>query len=170
VIDRGQFRAGLALLSGVFGREVSVPVLKAYFAILNPRLTTAEFERAVTLSIAQEKFWPSPAVLLAKVEKDTDSAALAALAELSRRLRLNGGYLFFAASESATLDPATRAGIAAAGGLRALAECRPENAAALERRFVRAYAAALDEAPRLTFSEPNQLAMTHILEASHDGH
>src|SRR5687768_16326736 len=77
MIDRAKFSAGIGLLGGCFGREIEVPVIRAYFAILNPRLTTAEFERAVTLCIPQEKFWPSPAVLLAKVEKDTDSAALA---------------------------------------------------------------------------------------------
>jgi hypothetical protein len=150
MIDRGPFAAGMALLAGCFGRDVGVPVIKAYFVVLNARLTTAEFERAVSLAITEERYWPSPAVLLAKVGRDTETAALSALSALSSRLRLGGGFLHFAPTDYAQLDQPTKAGISAVGGLREICLCEPYRAAALERRFVAAYAAALDHAPVLT--------------------
>jgi hypothetical protein len=166
MIDRAIFAAGMGVLCDIFGREIGVPAMKAYYAVLGGRLTTAEFERAVNLAISQDIFWPTPARLLALVGRDTETAALSALTKLSSRLRLGGGHLHFAAAEYGQLDVPTRKGISAAGGLRAICECRPENAAALQRRFVTAYAAAVNRAPALTFNEPNQLSISDALAAS----
>jgi hypothetical protein len=143
MIDHGIFLAGMATLAGCYGRELDQVTLRAYHQVLSARLTTEEFERAVQATIGTETFWPSPAVLVAKVKAQTPAAA--AFARLVDQLRQHGGYRFFPHSAYQELDEPTKAGIRAAGGLAAIDQRTDRTAASVEREFAKAYTAKLAE-------------------------
>src|SRR5690242_2185792 len=65
MIDRRIFATGMGVLTGAYGRQpLDAPTSLAYYDALSPLMTTAQFEQAVKDVIAQERFWPSPAVIL----------------------------------------------------------------------------------------------------------
>lgn len=136
-IDKGVFSAAMAMLAGSFGREVDAAVVLAYYRVLSPRMTTQEFEAAVKLVIEQESFWPPPAKLLEAAR--AQSPALTALGDVMRWLRSHGGHLHAPHAEFAALPSEVKAGVKAAGGLRALWEARAEEMPRLEKRFGKAF-------------------------------
>lgn len=77
MIDRGVFIAGMATLAGSFGREMDEGLQRAYYAVLSPELSTAQFEGAVAETMKCERFWPSPAVLLQHAEASESAKMLA---------------------------------------------------------------------------------------------
>ncbi|HXD22891.1 MAG TPA: hypothetical protein VN613_05990 [Gemmatimonadaceae bacterium] len=140
----------MAVLAGAFGREVDAPVQRAYYQVLSPRLTTEEFERAVTLTMAEEKFWPSPAVILAKVKPDATTQGLAALEHVNRITAKHGGFRFLPHEVFlAEFDAPTRAGISAVGGLHQIANTSDERMPTLRKKFAAAYAEALNPQPKI---------------------
>lgn len=142
MIEKEAFLAGLAVLAGAFGREIDGPVQRAYYAVLSPQLTSEEWERAVSLTLASEKFWPSPATLLSKVKADDNSRALLAFEHVNRVTNDAGGYRFLTYDAfHSEFDAATKAAISEIGGLAEIANTPENQLAALRRRFATAYLA-----------------------------
>lgn len=137
MIDKDIFAANMGILAGAFGRVVDSAVVLAYYRVLSPKLTTPEFEQAVRIVVERETFWPSPAVLLNAIRpKDEAEAALERVIDW---LRDSGGFLHISAEEFQAFPPEVKAGIKAAGGLRAIDLCSVEQLPKLERRFVEAF-------------------------------
>ena len=90
MIDKQIFLTGMTALAGAFGREVDGPIQVAYYRVLNPKLSTEEFERAVAIALETETFWPSPAVLLGKVRQAAEAQALGAFEHVTKVMRDNG--------------------------------------------------------------------------------
>lgn len=144
MIEKDAFIAGIAVLAGAFGREVDAPVQRAYYTVLNPHLSTEEFERAVSLCLTSESFWPSPATLLSKVKADDTTRGLLAFEHVGRVTSKHGGYRFLPNDVfKAEFDEPTRAAISAVGGLYEIANTRDDHYAALKRKFAAAYAESL---------------------------
>jgi hypothetical protein len=142
MIDKGRFAAGMAVLSGAFGREVDDAVITAYYRILSPAMDAAAFERAVTVTMARERFWPSPAVLLQHAGLDLETRALAALQEVNRVIATHGGVQFVPRAAWEAFDADTRAAIRVCGGLAEIAGVTTERYAALQRRWAKAWTGA----------------------------
>lgn len=161
MIDKQKFVTGMALLAGSFGREVDAPIQAAYYRVLNPQLNDAEFERAIALTIEQETYWPSPAVLLGKVKQDTTTKALAALEHVGRVTSQHGGYRFLPHEVfQQEFDAPTKAAIAAVGGLHGIANTHEERWPSLQKKFAAAYAESVQPklpAPAETDGKVKQL-------------
>lgn len=144
-IDKDSFLAGLAVLAGAFSREVDAPVQRAYYTVLSRELTTEEFERAVTITLETETFWPSPAVILSKVKADKEGAAALALEHVNRVTNAHGGFRYLTADVfHREFDAPMRAAISACGGLAKMADADERT---VRRRFAKAYQASLQ--PRI---------------------
>lgn len=143
-IEKQSFAVGMGLLAGAFSRTADEPVMKAYYTILTAQLSTAEFEEAVTRTLATETFWPSPAVLLGKIKAGDDNKAALAFEHVNRVTGGAGGFRFlsYAAYQDA-FDAPTRIAIAAVGGLSEIANTPLERWPGLQRRFAAAYLASL---------------------------
>jgi hypothetical protein len=144
MIDKEKFIAGMAVLSGAFGREVDGPVQRAYYGVLNSQLTDEEFERAVSLTLATETFWPSPAVLLSKVKADDDTRGQVAFEHVNRVSGNAGGFRFLShETYHREFDAPTRAAISAVGGLSEIGNTPVERWPTLQRKFAKAYSESL---------------------------
>lgn len=140
MIDKDAFLAGMAVLAGSFGREVDAGIQRAYYVVLSPKLTTDEFERAVSATISTETFWPSPATIMAKVLADDGSRALLAFEHVNRVLGANGGYRYLTAETyNQEFDAPTKAAIAAVGGLAAITNTPEDRWSGLQKRFAAAF-------------------------------
>jgi hypothetical protein len=149
MIDKDAFLAGMAVLAGSFGREVDAGVQRAYYVVLSPKLTTDEFERAVSLTISSESFWPSPATILGKVQADDSTRALLAFEHVNRVLGSNGGYRYLTAETyQREFDAPTKAAISAVGGLGAITNTSEERWPSLQKKFVGAFIVSTQ--PKLT--------------------
>ena len=60
--DWSRFLAGMNLLAATFNREISKPLLDAYWLVLEPR-RVEDFEAAVTAALGKCQFMPVPAEL-----------------------------------------------------------------------------------------------------------
>jgi hypothetical protein len=150
VIEKEPFLAGLAILAGAFGREVDAPVQRAYYAVLSPQMTTEDFEKAVSLTLASESYWPSPAVILSKVKADAESRGLVAFERVNRVMGANGGHRFLSHDTYIReFDEATRMAISAVGGLAKIGDTTEDRWPALQRRFVAAHTEASSPTKRL---------------------
>ena len=145
MIDKQVFAAGLGLLAGAFNRTVDPPISRVYYSVLSSRLTTEQFEAAVQRVLAEETFWPSPAVLLRKADLPMPQyAAIEALNHVTRVLSETGGYRFLPHERfHAEFDAPTKAAISAVGGLADLCDTPVERWAGLTKRFTDAYLRAL---------------------------
>lgn len=149
MIDKHEFGAGMAVLAGAFGREIDEPIIRAYYAVLGSRLTTAEWQLAVSHTLSGETFWPSPAVLLQKVKADDESKGVAVLEHVRRVLWKAGGHRFLPFETfQQEFDAPTKAAIRDVGGLAAISD---DDSRAFAKRFVKAYAEAVNpSAPRIS--------------------
>jgi hypothetical protein len=139
-IDKDRFLAGLAVLAGAFGREIDGPVQRAYYAVLNPKMTNEQFETAIQRTLEQETFWPSPAVIAGKVLADEQSTALLAFEHVNRVMSAHGGYRYLShATYHEQFDAPTKAAISAVGGLAEITNTSAERWPSLQRRFASAY-------------------------------
>lgn len=143
-IDKDSFLAGLAVLAGAFGREVDGAVQRAYYQVLGQKLTNDEWQRAVSITLETETFWPSPAVLLSKVKADDDARGALAFEHVNRITSSHGGFRFLTAETyQREFDAATKAAISACGGLAGIANTSEDRWPSLQRKFVAAYRDAL---------------------------
>ena len=150
MIDKTTLAAGLATLAGAFGREVDGPVVAAYYAVLSPQLSTEQFEHAVQRALREETFWPSPAVLLAKVQAPALEQGVAALRHVNATMGRFGGFQYLPYDVYAReFDAPTKAAIQAVGGLREIANVHEDRYPALQRKFAEAYQRALASPPAL---------------------
>jgi hypothetical protein len=159
MIDKEVFVQGMGQLGGAFGREIDGPVSKMYYGILSPKLSTEQWVEAVTKTMTAERFWPSPAVILSYAVGDPEMIAGRALAHVRGVIARHGGVPYLPAS-AVEFDAPTWAGIKEIGGL---AHCSTEKN---ERRFVRAYLAALTPQPVLSASAERPQPETRRLVAS----
>jgi hypothetical protein len=140
MIEKPTFVTGMTALSAAFGREIDGGTQAMYYGVLNPRLTTDEFERAVSLTLSSETFWPSPAVLLGKVKADDATRGLLAFEHVTRVMRQSGGHRYLSFDKyTAEFDAPTKAAISAVGGLPAITNTSEERWAGLQKRFAAAY-------------------------------
>lgn len=140
MIEKESFMAGMALLSGAYGREIDGPVQRMYFGILSAKLTTEEFQQAIKDTMATETFWPSPAVILGKVPRLLEDRPARALEHVNRILSAHGGHRFLShATFQSEFDAPTKAAISAVGGLSAITNCSEERYGTLTKKFVGAY-------------------------------
>lgn len=140
MIDKDQFAIGMGLLGGAFSRDIDAAVSRAYYAVLSPKMTTEQFQRAVELTLEQETYWPAPAVLLGKVKASADEVAVQALRDLNATLGRFGGYQhtpYDALKDH--LDGPTKAALKAIGGLSELAATTEEKYPRLVKRWTEAY-------------------------------
>lgn len=150
MIDKDVFATGMGLLCGAFNRTLDAAVSRAYYGTLGQRMTTAEFEAAVQKCLADDTFWPSPAVLLAKVQTDPMQGGAAALEHVNRVLSAHGGHRYLThATYHAEFDGPTRAAISAVGGLAEITGTTIERHPGMVRKFATAYASALAGPKRL---------------------
>lgn len=154
MIDKNIFAEGMGQLGGAFGREIDEPVTRMYYAILSPVLTSEAFVAAVTNTVATERFWPSPAVILEKAGADIHAIAQRAFRVVVDGLNEHGGYRFLPASVSQSWDAATWAGIKAIGGLREITDCTERRWPGLVRDFCKAYTEALQPSKTLPHGQP----------------
>jgi len=167
VIQKDEFVAGMAALGGAFGREVEAPVQRMYYAVLNPRLTTEQFQEAVSRVVATQTFWPSPAVLLNAVKADDESRALLAFEHVNRITGQSGGYRFLTAETyHREFDAPTRQAISAVGGLVTIANTSEDRWSGLQRRFSEAYQTALRPALAVPADGPDPRARRLIAETA----
>lgn len=143
MIDKDVFANLMGLLAGMTRYDVESPVLQAYYVILSPRLTTAEFQQAMQKVMEAERFWPSPAVILEKAGRDTEALSQSAFRDVTEALANHGGYRFLPVEISTGWDAPTWAGIKAIGGLREISECTEQRWPGLIKRFCKAYQEAL---------------------------
>lgn len=153
MIDKEMFLQGMAQLGGAFGREVDGPVQRMYFAVIGPKLTNEEWQRAIADTVATETFWPSPAVILAKAGKDAESQAAAAWASVRAMMDSTAGGRFATAEQYRALGPTTLKALAEIGGVRAIAECSDERWANLVKRFSKAYVETINPHPAIGTGE-----------------
>lgn len=139
MIDKDQFAIGMGLLGGAFSRDIDAAVSRAYFLVLNPRMTTQQFFRAVELTLESETFWPAPAVLLAKVRTAPDDQAEQALRHVNATLGQHGGFQHTPFAVVDAFDALTKAAIKAVGGLREIAGTSEDRYPRLVKRWVEAY-------------------------------
>lgn len=137
-IDQKAFAAGMGLICGAFSRTLDAAVSRSYYAVLNPKMTTEQFEQAVAIVLNRETFWPSPAVLLGTMATD-DEAGLLALRHVNSTMGKFGGFQHLPFSEYEKFDDATKAAIKAVGGLSEVANTPHDRYAGLQKRWVKAY-------------------------------
>ena len=147
MIDKQAFKAGLAVLAGAFSRDLDEAVILTYYRVLNPRLSTDEFQRAVQIVLETETFWPPPATIVNAIHPP--NAGQLALKAVFDAMRPFGGHLHFPHSEFQKFSPAQKAGIKAAGGLGALSTASEKRQPYLERQFVEGYESVADPAKAL---------------------
>lgn len=144
MIEKDVFATGLGILAGNFNRSLDAAISRAYYAVLSPRLTTPEFECAVSRCLAEETFWPPAAVLLAKAGKLQADVSAAAFDHVNRVVGQHGGYRFLSHDTfHAEFDAPTRSAIAAVGGLAAVAGTPEDRWPGLARRFCAAHTEAM---------------------------
>jgi len=140
VIDKDRFAAGLGLLSGAFKTDLDPATATMYFRILSPRLSTADFERAITGVLANETFWPAPAVIAQYGAADGMTRALVAFEWLFDDLRAHGGFRFYPSERWSLFDAHLRFAISRIGGLRMLSDVTAERYPSLRKHFTKLYA------------------------------
>lgn len=140
MLDTQRFVSGMTALSAAFGREIDGATQKLYYAVLSPRLNDEEFERAVTLTVSSETFWPSPATILGKVQADDTTKALLAFEHVNRVLGAHGGYRYISAETyHREFDAPTQAAISAVGGPGAIANTSEDRWPSLQKKFMAAF-------------------------------
>jgi hypothetical protein len=153
-VDRHTFALGMGRLSGCFGRTLDAEISRAYFTALSPRLTSDQFTAAVERTIAEDTYWPAPAVLLAKAGVTVTDRAEAAFDQVRRLCHAYpfqpgiGGGVPFAVYER-ECDAPTKAAIAKVGGLARFADISTEQWPKFVRRFEQAYTDAVNAPPML---------------------
>lgn len=158
MIDSDRFFAALALLAGAHRNPIGEAMQLAYFDTLTAAgLTTEDVERAVSASLAQDKFWPSAARLVELAGFDiADGEARAAFRELRADIARHGGYRFYPHDRFAALPEPVRAGIRRVGGVQAISNMHEDREAAVVRQFCDAY-----RDPAKEFAAPKKvLALT----------
>lgn len=154
MLDKAIFAEGMGQLGGAFGREIDGAVSRMYYETLAPHLTTEQFVDTVKRVIGTETFWPSPAVLLEKAGVSPQQRSEGALRVVSDALFLHGGHKSIPLEVCQSWDAATWAGISAIGGLREITYCTDERWSGMQRRFQRAYEAALTPQTALPSDRP----------------
>jgi hypothetical protein len=146
MIDKQAFAAGLGLLAANFNKTVDPALSRVWYGTISARLTTAEFERAVTMSIAEDTFWPTAAQLIGKVAPPSaEQQGHEALEHVNHVTSSVGGFRFLSHETFwKEFDAPTRAAISACGGLYDMANCSVEKYGAMQRKFAAAYAKALE--------------------------
>lgn len=166
MIDREAFAQGMGQLGGAFGREIDGPVSKMYYGILSPKLSSAQWAAAVTQVVATERFWPSPAVILAAAQADGATESQRAFDVVNDALRQHGGYRFLSHDVAKRWDAATWVGISAVGGLVEITNCTDHRWESLQRKFRAAYESARIATPALRAGPEQPQAETRRLVAS----
>lgn len=150
-IDKQVFATGMGLLAGNFSRTVDAAVSRAWYSILNERMTDEQFRAAIAHSIAEDTYWPTAASLMAKVAPPSlESQGHDALEHVNRVLGASGGYRYLSHDTyHAEFDAPTRAAISAVGGLAEICNVPIERYGTLAKKFAAAYAKSLSPTPVL---------------------
>lgn len=135
MIERAAFAERFTILQNRYGREYGQPVIREYYEILNPALTTAEFIEATRVVMREDEFFPTPQRII--------DAALGAPDEHARAAWRQIQDAAFAGNlpALASLDALTRAALEAAPAreIRGASDYRLQQ---LREDFTRAYTKA----------------------------
>lgn len=137
-VNRDIFMRGLSVMQDFFGRSFEPPTIAVLYGAIGPVLSDAEFERAVRLTIASERFFPPVDVFLAKVRPPVD-LKLEAEREFERVLDACHDLSWQQAMTKERFSPAVFKSVNAAGGIRAVALAEPDAAPHNRRRFIEHY-------------------------------
>lgn len=91
MIDRQTFAEWMAVFGARYGRSLSNPELRLYYAILSAELDTEGFVAGCTAAFAVAKFWPTCEEIMAGAPA-TGRAATARNAALQQVLTIVNGY------------------------------------------------------------------------------
>lgn len=130
---RETFVAALAVLSEVFGREVSPALTEVYWEIFRD-YPDALFRTAVTRAVRTLRFFPRPSDLLEILEGSPEDRALLAWQTLEKSIRTIGSW------DSVRFeDPALSAAVENLGGWTKVCEWTEEEMPIRRREFERHY-------------------------------
>lgn len=76
MIDRTVFAAKFGLLLKRFDKQIDDEIIKEYYRLLNPEMSTDEFIKAYERCFFEEDFFPSPQKLVDKVRTDSKVTGL----------------------------------------------------------------------------------------------
>lgn len=140
MIDRTNFAAGFTLLLDRFGRQMGKPTIAEYQRILDPELSTDEFERATREIFREDTFFPSPQRFIDAARgsvKEHAEGAWQQMLEAAKR----GHY-----PELETLPAATRAALKVVPLREIMYADSDIKLARLKREFVDAHSHAVEPA------------------------
>lgn len=122
----------LAVLSEVFGREISPGLIEVYYDTLSGR-RIEEVEAAGRALLRTAKFFPRPSEFIEAMDGDPDERAAEAWAAVLWAMRKAGGY------PVKFEDGAVGAAIVSMGGWLRLCDSRESDLPHLRREFMSAY-------------------------------
>jgi hypothetical protein len=87
MINEATFQAAWVLLCERFNREPSDALMQAYYKVLSPAMSTAQFEAACQRIFVEREFFPRPADFLAEVRTDPAVEATAQWEQVHEMMR-----------------------------------------------------------------------------------
>ena len=144
------FRKGLEILCAGFSRELTKPLMDAYYLTLGNVLTDDEWRVKIRQALAEEERMPVPAWFLrdrkAEVELGLTRAGISFFESILRGEctygPVGGKWITHGSVERSLGDMAAEA-FTAAGGEAAFLNARPQDLPFVQKRFVDAYKAAV---------------------------
>lgn len=171
-ISRHIYQRGMSVMQDFFGRTFEPPTMAVLYDALSRELDDAEFERAVQLTVASERFFPPLDVFIGKVRPPINYKLLAE-GEYERVLRACRRHSWQRALSEETFGYATNRSIDAAGGIRAVALAEPDAAPHNRRRFIEAYVdfaaqEAREEAAQIGSTQHGQIGDARVRQLVSD--
>lgn len=128
--DKKRFAEVMTLMGTVYGKEISVEQMRAWFELLAD-CEVADLEVAAKAHMRESRFMPTPAELLDRLNPKANQRAMLAWAEVPRLLRNSRA----AKSE----DPVTERVVQDLGGWFALGQKTAAELVWVEKEFVQRY-------------------------------
>jgi hypothetical protein len=147
VIELRMMAAGLAALGAAFNREVTPQIADVYHGVIGPKLTEAQWQRAVRRALEAETFFPPPSALLRYGQ--ADGAPQARAAEVYDRLvsHYERGDNLGPREVLEKYGDAAMEAFVAAGGTRAFSWCEPSGEPFRRKAFIEAWIDVTDQDP-----------------------
>lgn len=135
MLDKDTFAATLDWLAERFHRDLPKRLVRSYYEMLAPHLTTEEFEQAARTIYFHDQFWPAPARFQEAIGSDADSHAHAEWETVLDLVRAGDGI------RPSDAHPALANALRAIGGTTQLGQTREDRLPFVKREFITAYKA-----------------------------
>ena len=147
MLTRGEMAKGMALLSTAFNRALTDELVAVFHAVVGPKLSAAEWERAVRRTLDCETFFPAPAVLLRYGR--AEGAPTARAAEFYERIvcDFEAGRNPGPREVSEQYGTAAMEAFVAAGGVTAFSWCEPAGLPFRRKAFIEAWLETTEQEP-----------------------